>query len=221
MVTSIRHAKESVTKQRGSFRADEFVSNRSRQRSNGIDTVSLRTNSQSTTHSSVSDDDSFTVMSGVPFNGMHHQTHLQLAPAVVHDVRQATQLSSIPPDVLEPMPNTLLSSPLLPTSVMSTSPSMSQHSQDGFRRAHVPPPSSTTSDDSLTTEVRKQLLELGNNRGTGSHYCPWGTACSKGGLDKDGKVIQFTRNSAYKSVNFMSLFSFSPYLPLHKFLPRI
>lgn len=40
-------------------------------------------------------------------------------------------------------------------------------------------------------------MEALKSRGKGNHTCPKGKKCTKGGIDKDGELIVFDRNSAF------------------------
>jgi hypothetical protein len=40
-------------------------------------------------------------------------------------------------------------------------------------------------------------MEALRSRGKGNHTCPKGKKCTKGGIDKDGELIVFDRNSAF------------------------
>lgn len=43
-------------------------------------------------------------------------------------------------------------------------------------------------------------MEALKQRGKGSYYCPMGHRCDKGGVDKDGKLVVFDRNSSFAYV---------------------
>ncbi len=49
-----------------------------------------------------------------------------------------------------------------------------------------------------------ELLENLSKRGKGQHYCPYGFACSKGGLHGDRTPVVFERNSTFKFVESLS-----------------
>jgi len=44
----------------------------------------------------------------------------------------------------------------------------------------------------------KELIDSLSQRGTGRHTCPYGAACSKGGI-KNGQFVVFERNSAFRA----------------------
>ena len=52
-----------------------------------------------------------------------------------------------------------------------------------------------------TDSIVEGLLKEVNYRGKGSHYCPYGSACMKGGVSADGSLVLFERNSAFKYVS--------------------
>lgn len=56
---------------------------------------------------------------------------------------------------------------------------------------------SDTGDEDLFAGINMDALK---QRGKGSHICPKGTRCDKGGVDKDGNVIVFDRNSSFAYV---------------------
>lgn len=53
------------------------------------------------------------------------------------------------------------------------------------------------SDDGLFAGINLKALK---QRGKGKYYCPRGLRCDKGGVDKDGSLILFDRNSAFAYV---------------------
>ncbi|KAJ4150611.1 hypothetical protein LMH87_011353 [Akanthomyces muscarius] len=53
---------------------------------------------------------------------------------------------------------------------------------------------SDTGDEDLFAGINMDALK---QRGKGSHICPKGPRCDKGGVDKDGNVIVFDRNSSF------------------------
>lgn len=55
---------------------------------------------------------------------------------------------------------------------------------------------SDDSDDEDELFARIDMEALGI-RGKGSHYCPLGYRCGKGGVDKDGSLVLFDRNSSF------------------------
>ncbi len=56
---------------------------------------------------------------------------------------------------------------------------------------------SDTGDEDLFAGINMDALK---QRGKGSHICPKGPRCDKGGVDKDGNVIVFDRNSSFAYV---------------------
>lgn len=46
----------------------------------------------------------------------------------------------------------------------------------------------------------ERLLQETSHRGKGSHHCPYGIACVKGGVSTDDKLVLFERNSAFRYV---------------------
>ncbi|KAM0355906.1 hypothetical protein ACHAPU_000295 [Fusarium lateritium] len=58
----------------------------------------------------------------------------------------------------------------------------------------------STSDDSGEDEdeqFSKIDMDALKQRGKGSYYCPLGHRCDKGGVDKEGKLVLFDRNSSF------------------------
>lgn len=53
---------------------------------------------------------------------------------------------------------------------------------------------SDDSDDELFQQIDMGALA---NRGKGTYQCPKGKACKKGGVDKDGNLVAFERNSSF------------------------
>lgn len=49
-------------------------------------------------------------------------------------------------------------------------------------------------DDELFAKLDMEALK---SRGKGNHVCPKGNLCTKGGVDKDGSMIVFDRNSSF------------------------
>ena len=41
-------------------------------------------------------------------------------------------------------------------------------------------------------------MEQFKQRGKGTHFCPLGLACTKGGVNQDGTLVNFERNSAFR-----------------------
>lgn len=50
-----------------------------------------------------------------------------------------------------------------------------------------------------TDSTVERLLKDMSYRGKGSHYCPHGSACMKGGVLADESLVLFERNSAFKA----------------------
>ncbi|VUC21729.1 unnamed protein product [Clonostachys rosea] len=76
---------------------------------------------------------------------------------------------------------------------------------------------SDDSDDEDDERFSQEKMDALKTRGKGDHYCPKGLLCTKGGVDKDGNLIQFDRNSAFAYV-FISSFSLgqrSPFFRQH------
>jgi len=65
--------------------------------------------------------------------------------------------------------------------------------------SHVSP-NHTRSSSASTAETIERL----RTRGTGSYKCPHGVRCKKGGVDKDGKVKEFSRNCDFRYSTFDS-----------------
>lgn len=65
---------------------------------------------------------------------------------------------------------------------------------------------SDSGDEELFAAIDMESLK---QRGKGSHTCPKGTKCDKGGVDKDGNVIVFDRNSSFAYVPRFPFFFFS------------
>jgi hypothetical protein len=53
-------------------------------------------------------------------------------------------------------------------------------------------------------EIVKDLLRTLSQRGTGQHICPYGRACTKGGIE-NGALRVFERNSAFRFVYLSSI----------------
>lgn len=53
------------------------------------------------------------------------------------------------------------------------------------------------SDDGLFAGINLKALK---QRGKGKYYCPRGHRCDKGGVDKNGNLILFDRNSSFAYV---------------------
>jgi hypothetical protein len=64
-----------------------------------------------------------------------------------------------------------------------------------------PKSESTGSDDSDSDDDDEQFQQIDMNalrqRGRGSYYCPKGIRCEKGGVDDDGNLKRFDRNSSF------------------------
>ncbi|KAJ4234393.1 hypothetical protein FSOLCH5_004097 [Fusarium solani] len=74
---------------------------------------------------------------------------------------------------------------------------LTSHITDGHPS---PGPNASASDDSEEDEdeqFAKIDMEALKQRGKGSYYCPLGHRCDKGGVDKDGKLVLFDRNSSF------------------------
>ena len=56
---------------------------------------------------------------------------------------------------------------------------------------------SDESDDELFLDIDMDALR---QRGKGNYSCPKGTRCKKGGVDKDGNLVVFDRNSSFAYV---------------------
>ncbi|KAL8729383.1 MAG: hypothetical protein Q9166_004776 [cf. Caloplaca sp. 2 TL-2023] len=57
--------------------------------------------------------------------------------------------------------------------------------------ASNPTPQTSTGQPTITGQVRQ--------RGKGTHYCELGHACTKGGVNADGTLVNFERNSAFRA----------------------
>ncbi|OQV03221.1 hypothetical protein CLAIMM_08292 [Cladophialophora immunda] len=72
-------------------------------------------------------------------------------------------------------------------------------------RAQSPTAEATNHNETLpeTTDsldsVAERLLDEVNHRGKGMHHCPYGPACTKGGVSEDKSLVLFERNSAFKA----------------------
>ena len=64
----------------------------------------------------------------------------------------------------------------------------------------IPNAGSHRSDDEAQEAVMN-LLESLSQRGTGEYVCPYGVECPKGGSSPNGRLVVFTRNSAFRSVD--------------------
>ena len=62
--------------------------------------------------------------------------------------------------------------------------------------------------DELHDKVAQLLASL-SQRGIGQHVCPYGLSCTKGGVDGDGSLVVFPRNSAFRYVRV------APLVPFH------
>ncbi|RSL62514.1 hypothetical protein CEP54_005686 [Fusarium duplospermum] len=74
---------------------------------------------------------------------------------------------------------------------------LTSHIADGHPS---PGPNASASDDSEEDEdeqFAKIDMEALKQRGKGSYYCPLGHRCDKGGVDKEGKLVLFDRNSSF------------------------
>ncbi|KAE9378262.1 hypothetical protein N431DRAFT_435425 [Stipitochalara longipes BDJ] len=61
------------------------------------------------------------------------------------------------------------------------------------------------SEGSAQSNTNDPLASL-SSRGKGHHICPQGGSCTKGGVGRDGELVVFERNSAFKSVLAKFLF---------------
>ncbi|KAK2596681.1 hypothetical protein QQS21_006256 [Conoideocrella luteorostrata] len=63
--------------------------------------------------------------------------------------------------------------------------------------------SMTCSDDSSSDDEQFQAIDMDalRQRGKGNYYCPKGDKCDKGGVDRDGKLVVFDRNSSFVCVS--------------------
>jgi hypothetical protein len=61
----------------------------------------------------------------------------------------------------------------------------------------------SVSDDSSDDEEQFQAIDMEalRQRGKGFYSCPKGVKCDKGGVDKDGNVVIFDRNSSFAYVH--------------------
>lgn len=90
--------------------------------------------------------------------------------------------------------------------------SMSEDSKANIRRGlpgtvngqqqdqNSPPDDGSGSDDSDEEDDERfsqSKMDALKTRGKGDHYCPKGHQCTKGGVDKDGNLVLFDRNSAF------------------------
>ena len=64
-----------------------------------------------------------------------------------------------------------------------------------FQQARMNSTSSTSGSDQASTQY-SAAMPL--NRGKGQHQCPYGEACTKGGLGPDGQLVTFERNSSFR-----------------------
>ncbi|RSM06659.1 hypothetical protein CDV31_009006 [Fusarium ambrosium] len=76
---------------------------------------------------------------------------------------------------------------------------LTSHIADGHPS---PGPNASASDDSEEEEDEDEQfakidMEALKQRGKGSYYCPLGHRCDKGGVDKEGKLVLFDRNSSF------------------------
>ncbi|KAM5346714.1 hypothetical protein ACJ41O_009719 [Fusarium nematophilum] len=62
-----------------------------------------------------------------------------------------------------------------------------------------PPGNASGSDDSDDEDEQFAKIDMDalKQRGKGSYYCPLGHRCDKGGVDKEGKLVLFDRNSSF------------------------
>lgn len=59
---------------------------------------------------------------------------------------------------------------------------------------------SDDSDDDDEEQFARIDMEALRQRGKGAYYCPKGHRCDKGGVDKDGNLVLFDRNSSFAYV---------------------
>ena len=73
---------------------------------------------------------------------------------------------------------------------------------DGGQYNHMSQGDASASDDSSDDEEQFQSIDMDalRQRGKGSYYCPKGKKCDKGGVDKDGNLVVFDRNSSFAYV---------------------
>jgi len=74
------------------------------------------------------------------------------------------------------------------------------YDRDYLLEGHEPAENLETpgSDDSIHDKIQELLSSL-SSRGKGRHVCPFHSACRKGGVHRDGTVVIFKRNSAFRS----------------------
>lgn len=60
--------------------------------------------------------------------------------------------------------------------------------------------SDDSDDDDDDEQFQRIDMEALRQRGKGSYYCPKGLRCDKGGVDKDGNLVLFDRNSSFAYV---------------------
>lgn len=56
---------------------------------------------------------------------------------------------------------------------------------------------SEDSGDDEDEQFSKIDMDALKQRGKGSYYCPLGHRCDKGGVDKEGRLVVFDRNSSF------------------------
>ncbi|KLJ13167.1 hypothetical protein EMPG_11889 [Blastomyces silverae] len=54
--------------------------------------------------------------------------------------------------------------------------------------------------DDATNDTIQDLLKSLVSRGKGDHFCPLGHRCRKGGVDGNGEIVNFERNSVFRHV---------------------
>ena len=64
-------------------------------------------------------------------------------------------------------------------------------------------------DEELFANINMSAL---SQRGKGTYYCPKGLRCDKGGVDKDGALVLFDRNSSFAYVTHHDDYSKSSYV---------
>jgi hypothetical protein len=107
------------------------------------------------------------------------------------------------PNNTPPESPTIYNSEVVPSTAMIHLPSRQDMYLHSRMNSHpttsgyeLVPHQSTAQQDSIHEMVRNLLSNL-NQRGTGQHLCPYGTTCTKGGLE-NGRLKVFERNSAFR-----------------------
>lgn len=68
---------------------------------------------------------------------------------------------------------------------------------------------SPTVDDGINDTIQDLLKSL-VSRGKGNHICPFGYRCRKGGVDSNGEMVIFERNSVFRHVLTFYLYAEKP-----------